>query len=68
MAGSSLLIPLLYGIGLSVYSMSAIHIPQAKEILMKLKKADCSALARDCLNAETAAEVRRYLQDFSARL
>ena len=66
MAGDPLLIPLLYGMGLSIYSMAAIRIPHAKKILTQLKKETCAVLARNCLNAETASEVRRHLQEFAA--
>ena len=65
MAGDALLIPLLYGMGLSAYSMSAVRIPQAKQILTQLQGAACATLAQNCLRAKTAAEVRGYLQAFA---
>lgn len=65
MAGDPIVIPLLYGMGLSVYSMSAVRIPHAKEILSKVRRAECAVLCQQCLQAETASEVRGYLNDFS---
>ncbi|MGI9255806.1 MAG: phosphoenolpyruvate--protein phosphotransferase [Salinispira sp.] len=64
-AGDPLLIPLLYGMGLRSYSMSAIRIPRAKEILAQVKMADCTAIAETCLNSETISEVRDHLQKFA---
>ena len=64
MAGDLLVIPLLYGMGLSIYSMSAVRIPQAKEIVSKLRRTECAELSKRCLEAETTTEVRGYLQEF----
>ena len=66
MAGDPLLIPLLSGMGLSTYSMAAVSIPPAKELLSRLNRRDCTTLRDACLKAETIPQVRRLLEQFAS--
>jgi len=65
MASDALVAPLLYGMGLSIYSVSAIRIPYIKMILSQLRQAECQQLAEKCLRAESASEVRSCLREFA---
>ena len=64
MAGDPTVIPLLHGMGLSSYSMSAVRIPRAKELIATLRREQCMMLAKRCLAAESTVEVRGHLRDF----
>ncbi|MFD2612329.1 phosphoenolpyruvate--protein phosphotransferase [Paenibacillus gansuensis] len=57
MAGDPTAIPLLLGMGLDEFSMSASSILRARTLLRSLSKADCEALAAEALNFDTAEEV-----------
>lgn len=57
MAGDSLAIPLLLGLGLDEFSMSATSILQARSQLKGLSKADMEALAEKALQCATTEEV-----------
>ena len=68
MAGDPLVIPLLYGMGLFTYSMSAVRISHAKKLLSRLDRAECAALATRCLAAESKVAVRALLDEFAKAL
>ncbi|QWG46403.1 phosphoenolpyruvate--protein phosphotransferase [Bacillus mycoides] len=57
MAGDSLAIPLLLGLGLDEFSMSATSILPARTQLSKLSKAEMETLAEKALTMSTAEEV-----------
>ena len=57
MAGDSLAIPLLLGLGLDEFSMSATSILPARTQLSKLSKAEMETLAEKALMMSTAEEV-----------
>ncbi|MFX3625602.1 MAG: phosphoenolpyruvate--protein phosphotransferase [Ectobacillus sp.] len=57
MAGDSLAIPLLIGLGLDEFSMSATSILPARSQIRKLSKAQMEELAQKALNMSTAQEV-----------
>ena len=46
LAGDLLAVPLLFGLGLDVFSMSAISIPEVKKMIISLDKAECAMLAK----------------------
>ncbi|MCG8479231.1 MAG: phosphoenolpyruvate--protein phosphotransferase [Spirochaetales bacterium] len=61
MAGDPLAIPLLLGMGLDEFSMSPSAIPDAKERLRALSREALRDVVSQCLDAESAAEVRSVL-------
>lgn len=65
MAGDPLLIPLLFGMGLRTFSMSAIRIPEAKALIATLNMKDCQTLKMKCLQQDNASAVRAALNEFS---
>ncbi|MDE6477268.1 MAG: hypothetical protein K2L48_03695 [Mycoplasmoidaceae bacterium] len=64
MAGDVLSIPLLLGLGLDAFSMSATSIPQARKIINNLSSAECSKLAQKALNLQTIDEVNKLVTKF----
>ncbi|SJZ94324.1 phosphoenolpyruvate--protein phosphotransferase [Selenihalanaerobacter shriftii] len=63
MAGDARLAPVLLGFGLDEFSMSAISIPEVKEIIRSLTLTQTEEIADDVLQLETAAEIIEYLDD-----
>ena len=64
LAGDLLAVPLLFGLGLDVFSMSAISIPEDKKMIISLDKAECKMLAKRVLTLDTAEEVKAELLRF----
>ena len=64
LAGDLLAVPLLFGLGLDVFSMSAISIPEVKKMIISLDKAECQMLAKRVLSLDTADEVKAELLRF----
>jgi phosphotransferase system enzyme I (PtsI) len=64
MAGDALSIPLLLGLGLDAFSMSASSIPKARRIINNLNFKDCEKLAKKALTLETATEVTALVKKF----
>jgi phosphotransferase system enzyme I (PtsI) len=58
MAGDPIAAPVLLGLGLDEWSMSAPSIPAVKEILRAVTAAECANLARDLINLSDPAEIR----------
>ena len=58
MAADPVAAPLLLGLGLDEWSMSAPSIPAVKEVIRVVSTADCTALARDLLMLSDPAEIR----------
>ena len=65
MAGDSVAIPLLVGLGLHEFSMSATSILPARSQMAKLSKADMEKLAEKALSMSTAAEVVELVNSIS---
>lgn len=63
-AGDKKMIPLLVGVGLDEFSMSAGILPEAKELLRTLDSTDCTKLAAQVLDAKTAAETEELLGQY----
>lgn len=66
MAGEVLSIPLLLGLGLDAFSMSASSIPRAKHLISNLSLIECQTLARQALELETEDAVNVLVKDFLA--
>ena len=64
LAGDSLAVPLLFGLGLDVFSMSAISIPEVKKMIISLDKPECAMLAKRVLSLSTSEEVKAELLRF----
>lgn len=64
LASDLLAIPLLFGLGLDVFSMSAISIPEVKKMIISLDKSECEMLAKRVLSLNTAEEVKAELLRF----
>ena len=57
MAGDTLAAPVLLGLGLDEFSMSASSILPARKMIRSLSKAEMEKLAEEALNKETMEEV-----------
>ncbi len=64
MAGSVIATPLLLGMGLKEFSMSASQLPEVKDAIRQLNSSECRPLVEACLDCDTASQVRGILQDF----
>lgn len=62
MAGDPQAIPLLVGLGLDEFSMSAASLPKARDLIRGLSLEDCRKLAGAALACRDAAEVKQLLQ------
>jgi phosphoenolpyruvate-protein phosphotransferase (PTS system enzyme I) len=66
MASDKMAIPLLVGMGLTGFSMSANHL-QSKNLISKIDSAQASNIVKDCLEKDTEEEVKKivkkYLED-----
>jgi len=60
MASEPAYIPILLGMGLDEFSMSAIAIPEAKRVFRAITMAEAKQIAREALTMSTAEEVDRY--------
>lgn len=63
-AGDPKMIPLLMGMGLDEYSMSAASIPEVKEWIGKLNTEKCKELVEQILRLSTAKEIEEMLRKF----
>jgi phosphotransferase system enzyme I (PtsI) len=63
MAGDEIAIPILLGLGLDEFSMSASSILQARSQILKLSKEEMNAVIEQLLNMDTAEEVERFVRD-----
>ncbi|WP_348658301.1 phosphoenolpyruvate--protein phosphotransferase [Heyndrickxia faecalis] len=62
MAGDEIAIPILLGLGLDEFSMSASSILRARSQIRNLNKADMEKLAEDVLNLTTNEEVKEHVK------
>ncbi|TCI64868.1 phosphoenolpyruvate--protein phosphotransferase [Exiguobacterium sp. SH3S1] len=61
MAGEELAIPILLGLGLDEFSMSASSVLRARSLVKRLTKAETEAIVNDVLNMDTAEEVVNFI-------
>ncbi|MDE7433689.1 MAG: hypothetical protein K2M43_00860 [Mycoplasmoidaceae bacterium] len=64
MAGDVLSIPILLGLGLDAFSMSATSIPQARKIINNLSLKECQELAAKAIDLETIDQVNKLVTKF----
>lgn len=62
MAGDQIAAPILLGLGLDEFSMSATSILQTRHLFSKLSYVEMKALAEKCLNMNTHDEVKAYVE------
>jgi phosphotransferase system enzyme I (PtsI) len=63
MAGDETAIPVLLGLGLDEFSMSATSILKARALIRKLKKSDMEKLAQEVINMQTTSQVIDAIND-----
>ncbi|MEY8351383.1 phosphoenolpyruvate--protein phosphotransferase [Bacillus cereus] len=63
MAGDEIAIPILLGLGLDEFSMSATSILRARNQILKLSKAEINLVIEQILNMTTCEEVERFVKD-----
>ncbi|QZX49214.1 phosphoenolpyruvate--protein phosphotransferase [Mycoplasma sp. E35C] len=64
MAGEPLAIPILLGMGLKEFSMSASSMLKAKELINNLKYSDCKLLVNEVINLKNQEEVIEKVKTF----
>jgi phosphotransferase system enzyme I (PtsI) len=64
MAGDVGSLPLLLGLGLDEFSMSATSIPKARKIINNLSFVECQKLAQKALELETTQQVNNLVTNF----
>ena len=67
MAGNPLVVPLLMGMGLRSFSMSAAAIPRVKQVVRQASLDECRRLARRVMEESDPARVSLLLTEFAAR-
>ncbi|WP_028389985.1 phosphoenolpyruvate--protein phosphotransferase [Bacillus cihuensis] len=67
MAGDEIAIPILLGLGLDEFSMSASSILKARSQLLNLSKAEMSSIIEQVLNMSTAEEVERFIKEIEVK-
>ncbi|OXM17054.1 phosphoenolpyruvate--protein phosphotransferase [Paenibacillus herberti] len=67
MAGDADAIPLLLGLGLHEFSMSASSILPARELISRLSREECASLARQALDLGSQAEVLSLVRQHQSR-
>lgn len=65
MAGDQVAVPILMGMGLDEFSMSATSILQTRSLMRKLDTKKLSELANSALNAETNDDVIKLVKEFT---
>jgi phosphoenolpyruvate-protein kinase (PTS system EI component) len=66
MAGNPLMTPLLLGLGLRSFSMSASSVPRVKQAVRSAGIDDCARLARQVMELSDHDEIAALLQDFAS--
>ena len=62
MAADPLMIPLLLGLGIRVFSCAPKHVPTIRKLSEELKVAKCQIQAKEVMKLKTSSEVERYLR------
>ncbi|MCK5780365.1 MAG: phosphoenolpyruvate--protein phosphotransferase [Psychrilyobacter sp.] len=67
-AGDELATPILFGMGLDAFSMSAISVLGIKKTIINLDKKECEALVERVMAMSTADEIRAEIRKFNESL
>ena len=65
MAGDEIAIPLLLGLGLDEFSMSATSILKARRQIKELSQSEMQELANRAINAATSEEVQTLVKQYT---
>jgi phosphotransferase system enzyme I (PtsI) len=68
MAGDVAAAPILLGMGLDEFSMSAVSIPRVKKVIRALTYEEAQVAAQKALSMEDPAEIRAYINDYLTKL
>ena len=68
MAGNRLAVPLLLGLGLDEFSMTAQSIPLTRQLIRALSQEEARSIAARVLSLTTAQEVESYLRNIAAEV
>lgn len=63
MAGEELAVPILLGLGLDEFSMSAASILRTRHLMKRLDTAEMKAVAQHALTLESGQEIRAYIKE-----
>ncbi|MFH5498507.1 putative PEP-binding protein, partial [Listeria monocytogenes] len=66
MAGDQTAVPLLLGLGLDEFSMSASSILKSRSLIKRLDQSEMVKLAEEALNKSTAEEVVELVEKYTA--
>lgn len=64
LASEEIATPLLIGMGLDEFSMSASSIPKVKNIIRQLRYSECCTLVAQCLTMTSSREIKKRVTDF----
>lgn len=64
MAGETLAVPILLGMGLDEFSMSAVSIPHVKKIIRAFHYDEAREITRQALDMDDSEKIRKLCQDF----
>ncbi|EPE37390.1 phosphoenolpyruvate-protein phosphotransferase [Candidatus Photodesmus katoptron] len=67
LAGNEQATPLLLGMGLNEFSMSATSIPRVKNVIRNLKFKEMKTMAKDILSFSTSNEIKTYTEQFISK-
>ncbi|MCM8797952.1 MAG: phosphoenolpyruvate--protein phosphotransferase [Candidatus Omnitrophica bacterium] len=62
MAGEVLFTPLLLGMGLDEFSVSAVNIPEVKQVIRSITITQAKEITRQCLSFSTSEEILEFLR------
>lgn len=68
MAGDVAAAPILLGMGLDEFSMSAVSIPRVKKVIRSLTYEEAQAAAQKALSMEKPEEIRAFINDFISKV
>ena len=68
MAGDTLSVPILLGLGLDEFSVSPVMIPEVKKVITSLRLADARKLAHTVLRYRSAEKIRQESKKLLANI
>jgi len=63
MAGDTMATPILLGLGMDEFSMSAVSIPRVKKVIRSMTFAEAKSLAEKVLTLESPEEIKEFVND-----
>jgi phosphotransferase system enzyme I (PtsI) len=68
MAGNPIMVPLLIGLGVDEFSVSASLVPVVKDVIRKLRFSEAETLADEVLRQESASDVMKQCRTLVGRV